>query len=78
MPVYEWKCCECEISKEVIVPMSESNIPVICDNCNKPMTRVYSYGAFHLHGTDWPGKTIKGWKTHNPEESKKNRSPKIK
>lgn len=39
MPLYEYKCEECGVSKDILRPMVEYMEPYFCD-CGEQMTRV--------------------------------------
>jgi len=47
--------CSCSHTQEVIRPMSESDLPVLCDKCGFVMHRNYKadFGKQH-HGDTWP------------------------
>ena len=49
MPTYCFECQTCEESKEVIRPMADSNVPVICE-CGKRMVRNFSAELNSIRG----------------------------
>ena len=54
MPTYSYKC-SCGQKKEVVKPMSESDLPVLCDECSFVMMRDFKvdFGKQH-YGDIWP------------------------
>jgi putative FmdB family regulatory protein len=50
MPVYEYKCNECEKTKELILSMSETDKDIDCDNCDRLMSRVFNSVPIHFKG----------------------------
>lgn len=54
MPIYSFKC-SCGQKKEVVRPMSESNLPVLCDIDGFEMMRDFKadFGKQH-YGNIWP------------------------
>lgn len=41
MPIYEFKCDECGAQREIVRPISESGLPLICE-CERVMRRKFS------------------------------------
>lgn len=46
MPMYEYKCSNCEHKLEVYRPMTESDDQVICPDCGVDMERYYGDQVF--------------------------------
>ncbi|MBD3261428.1 MAG: hypothetical protein GF334_07065 [Candidatus Altiarchaeales archaeon] len=60
MPVYEFKCENCESIFEVTCLIKERNEPRACPECSSENTeRVISLCSFVLKGDGWPGKNLK-------------------
>jgi len=66
MPIYEYKCNNCNIVKEVMHKISESP-EVLCPECKKNMSRLISASAFHLKGSGW---YVTDYKKNNNKEKK--------
>lgn len=48
MPIFDYKCPECNLQEEKIVKNSEEEI--ICSECSIPMKKLLSTPAFNLKG----------------------------
>jgi putative FmdB family regulatory protein len=55
MPIYEYQCedAECGEKTEKLRKMAESDDPVECPKCSKPMKRMVSQSSFSLKGGGW-------------------------
>jgi putative FmdB family regulatory protein len=42
MPIYEYRCKQCEISKQISRSFSDKDPGYKCDTCNSDLIRVYS------------------------------------
>ncbi|MBM3136799.1 MAG: zinc ribbon domain-containing protein [Chloroflexi bacterium] len=50
MPIYEYRCCDCEYKFEVMRGMSQADAPIACEECNgNHTTRMLS--TFNAHGS---------------------------
>lgn len=73
MPLYDYKCVECEIEKEVQHAMDKiGKIEIRCDVCEQPMKKLLS--APTLLGFDNVGRSIS--KKDKKDTSKKDTSKK--
>jgi putative FmdB family regulatory protein len=52
MPLYEYKCSDCEKVHEVIQKFSDAPLE-ICPSCQGPLTKLMSMSSFSLKGTGW-------------------------
>lgn len=76
MTIYEFKCPECELIKELQTPMSEYEKlkgTVFCPKCDTQMERVYTIPSMQFKGsgfhcTDYPKKQ---WWTNALEDPNK-------
>lgn len=60
MPVYEFKCSDCEALFEVACTIAERKLPRDCQECGSGNTeKIISHCSFVLKGDDWPGKNFK-------------------
>jgi putative FmdB family regulatory protein len=50
MPLYEFVCKECKKEIEELCKWDEV---IMCEKCEKPMTRQISKGSFQLKGNGW-------------------------
>lgn len=42
MPIYQYKCAECEAVTDVVRGITESAPDLFCQTCNLPLKRLYS------------------------------------
>jgi putative FmdB family regulatory protein len=60
MPVYEWKCNNCELIFETVRTIARRNDPVECPECgSEEAERVMSEFGFVLVGDDFPSKNYR-------------------
>jgi putative FmdB family regulatory protein len=60
MPIYEYKCKECDHRLEKIQKMSDDPLKD-CPSCEKPaLSKVVSASSFKLKGTGWYETDFKG------------------
>jgi len=60
MPVYEFKCKDCEAPFEVTCSVKERKDPRECPECSSKNTeKVISLCSFVLKGDGWPGKNLR-------------------
>jgi putative FmdB family regulatory protein len=53
MPIYEYRCKECEHELEALQKLSDAPL-VICPACGKPaLQKLVSAAGFHLKGSGW-------------------------
>jgi len=52
MPIYEYRCTECEDEFETTQSISADPLNT-CEKCNGKLERLISASAFHLKGTGW-------------------------
>jgi putative FmdB family regulatory protein len=53
MPVYDYKCPECQATAELWRMLAERDRPVACPSCETPMQRMPSVPSFVLKGAGW-------------------------
>lgn len=54
MPIYEYKCTECEHTQEALRDYRFRDVDSVCEECEAPAKRVeISKSNFHLKGNDW-------------------------
>ncbi len=74
MPIYEYKCEDCEHQMEAIQKFRDDPLKV-CPACGKQsLKKLVSAAAFHLKGTGWYETDFKG-KPKPKDEAKKDESP---
>lgn len=59
MPIYEFKCNDCEVYIEEEHAMKDAPSETECPECGKSVGRFYGNMNFILKGEDWPGKIVK-------------------
>jgi putative FmdB family regulatory protein len=52
MPIYLYKCPECETKREVDHPMMDEP-QLTCDNCNVGLKKLPGVGAVSFKGSGW-------------------------
>lgn len=52
MPIYAYRCLQCEAEPEYIQKMSEEPLTV-CESCGGELVRKVTAAAFHLKGGGW-------------------------
>jgi len=73
MPIYEYKCTECQHRLEKLQKMSDDPLKD-CPECGKSsLTKLVSASSFKLKGTGWYETDFKGG---NKPKDKKETSPK--
>jgi len=53
MPIYEFKCTECDEVSEEIMSFKSDITTIHCSACNSDSKRIMSLGSFHLKGGGW-------------------------
>ena len=55
MPLYEYKCEDCENEFEEMLHFSERDVPINepCPSCKGKVQLKMSMGSFHLKGSGW-------------------------
>jgi len=53
MPIYEFKCVECDQVSEEIMSFNSNSTVIKCSVCNSDSERIMSLGSFHLKGGGW-------------------------
>lgn len=51
MPIYQYKCSNCNREEEVIQKMNAK--PITCNGCGTTMKRLIASNSFHLKGDGW-------------------------
>ncbi len=70
MPIYEYKCSECNHSFESLQKLGDAPL-VICPNCGRPaLNKLVSAAAFHLKGSGWYETDFKDKKAKNNDNIK--------
>lgn len=52
MPIYTYKCKECDVKQDVDHGMSDSPV-ITCEKCKQPMIKIPGFGAATFRGTGW-------------------------
>lgn len=52
MPIYTYKCMECDIKQSVDHGMNDSP-EILCEKCKNPMKKIPGLGAVSFRGTGW-------------------------
>jgi len=53
MPVYEFRCANCDTVLDQERSITETNPHPDCPKCKTPMNRIYSAPAVTFNGTGW-------------------------
>jgi len=78
MPIYEYKCTECEHTLDKLQKMSDDPL-VDCPECGKPaLKKMISVAAFRLKGSGWYETDFKSGNKKNVADSGKKADTKAK
>ena len=53
MPIYEFRCVECDEVSEEMLSFKDKTKTIKCPICNNKSERIISLGSFHLKGSGW-------------------------
>ena len=53
MPIYEFRCVECDEVSEEMLSFKDKTKTIKCPICNNKSERIMSLGSFHLKGSGW-------------------------
>ena len=53
MPIYEFRCTECDEISEEMLSFRDTTKTIKCPICNNKSERIMSLGSFHLKGSGW-------------------------
>ena len=53
MPIYEFRCTECDEISEEMLSFKDKTKTIKCPICNSRSERIMSLGSFHLKGSGW-------------------------
>ena len=53
MPIYEFRCVECDEVSEEMLSFKDKTKTIKCPICNSKSERIMSLGSFHLKGSGW-------------------------
>ena len=53
MPIYEFRCIECDEVSEEMLSFKDKTKTIKCPICNNKSERIMSLGSFHLKGSGW-------------------------
>jgi putative FmdB family regulatory protein len=56
MPIYQYKCADCNIEKDVVRGILESTPDPTCQRCKKPLKRIYSPIEVSFNGSGFYSK----------------------
>ncbi len=71
MPIYEYRCNECEKEFEVIQKFSDDPLTE-CIYCSGPVEKLISLSSFHLKGSGWYATDYAGKKSSGPADKPSN------
>ncbi len=79
MPIYEYKCCSCGKTTEVMQRFSDKPL-TRCPSCSGRLSKLISNCSFHLKGSGWYVTDYKkkdtGWKDKSSSAKKSDETPK--
>ncbi|MEP6903662.1 MAG: FmdB family zinc ribbon protein [Actinomycetota bacterium] len=70
MPIYEYKCLDCETHLEKMQKISEEPLK-ICENCGGKLEKQWSRSGFQFKGEGWYVTDYANKKSGNPEKAEK-------
>ena len=53
MPIYEFRCTECDEISEEMLSFKDKTKTIKCPICNNRSEKIMSLGSFHLKGSGW-------------------------
>ena len=53
MPIYEFRCTECDEVSEEMLSFKDKKKTIKCPVCSNKAERILSLGSFHLKGSGW-------------------------
>ena len=53
MPIYEFRCTECDEISEEMLSFRDKTKTIKCPICNNKSEKIMSLGSFHLKGSGW-------------------------
>ena len=53
MPIYEFRCTECDEISEEMLSFRDKTKTIKCPICNNKSDKIMSLGSFHLKGSGW-------------------------
>ena len=53
MPIYEFRCTECDEVSEEMLSFKDKKKTINCPVCDSRSERILSLGSFHLKGAGW-------------------------
>ena len=53
MPIYEFRCTECDEVSEEMLSFKDNTKTIKCPICESKSERILSLGSFHLKGSGW-------------------------
>ena len=53
MPIYEFRCTECDEISEEMLSFRDKTKTIKCPICNSKSEKIMSLGSFHLKGSGW-------------------------
>ena len=56
MPIYQYKCTDCNIETDVVRGIRETSPDPTCHNCNKHLKRIYSPIGVTFNGSGFYSK----------------------
>ena len=80
MPIYEYRCCKCGKTTEIMQKFSDQPLSR-CPSCKGKVSKIISNCTFHLKGTGWYVTDYKkgdsGWKdkSKKSDDSKSDTTP---
>lgn len=64
MPLYEYRCGDCDLATDRVLPHDQADEPGPCPSCNGPLARRFSRIAVKLEG--WGFSRTDGWVADRP------------
>jgi putative FmdB family regulatory protein len=56
MPTYDYECKECKIVSTITRQLTDTEIIPLCESCNQPTVRTYSWAGTTFKGTGFYSK----------------------
>ena len=73
MPIYEFRCTECDEISEEMLSFKDKTKTIKCPICGSRSEKILSLGSFHLKGSGW---YKDGYGKRNPSKEEVAEKPK--
>ena len=75
MPIYSFRCKDCRVNSEKLIPMRDRDLPQVCEDCGGVLERQIDKPRFKLDpiSGDFPGASIEWEKRRKDQLARENK-----